>query len=160
MFHEGGITYGSAPIVRKVERFTKDRAKALVASGMQRAVAAHGMDRLALAGGCSRRCVEKALGHETLPGIDIIANMLDEDPTMLNEFFAAKGLQLTPIAPEPNADFSTLAGMCDAAAEFSHALADGIRSPSETAGLAKKFRPLLPAMTAIVREADQLVGAG
>ena len=50
-------------VVRKAERLTKDRAKSLLASGLQRAVSKHGADEVALAAGCTKRCIEKALAH-------------------------------------------------------------------------------------------------
>lgn len=155
--HDVGLAARGATIVRNAERLTKDRAKALVAAGIQRNAPSHGaIERLALAGGCSARCIEKALAHDTLPGVDILLNMLDAAPTVLDEVLAARGVRLISLHADPAGDLATMAGLCDAAGALGHALADGVRDHRETLTIADKVRPILPRLEAIVREADAI----
>lgn len=146
-------------VVRDRVRLTKDRAKALLASGLQRAVARHGKDEAALAAGCSPRCIEKALAHDTLPGIETVLNLLDLDVTVLDELLAARGMRLLPLHHDAANDLSTAAGVIAAMGELVRSQADGRRDHTETMAVATLLRPHLGAIEAIVREADELRGA-
>lgn len=146
-------------VVRKAERLTKDRTKALLASGLQRAVAKRGADEVALAAGCSQRCIEKALAHDTLPGLDTTLNALTADATIMDELLAAYGLRLCPLRAEAANDLMVAGGVIDAMGKLVSAHADGRRDHNETLSIAALLRPHLPAITAIVREADELRGA-
>lgn len=149
----------SATVVRKVQRLTKDKAKSLIAAGLQRSVAQHGLDELALAGGCSERCLQKALALDSLPEAHTLANMLDCDPTILDEFFKAKGFRLSPLHCDAANDLKTAAGLGHAGAELAAAWADGQRNHAELFRVVDLIRPHLPAIHALVHEADTLRGA-
>jgi len=146
-------------VVRNAERLTKDRAKALLASGLQRAVATRGKDQVALAAGCGERCIEKALAQDTLPSIETVLNALDADETIMDELLAARGRRLCSLRAEAANDMALAAGVTIAMGQLVQALTDGIRDHTETLTIADLLRPHLPAMNAIVREADGLRGA-
>ena len=146
-------------VVRESLRLTKDRAKALLASGLQRSVVKHGADEVALAAGCTKRCIEKALAHETLPSMETALNALTIEPTVLDELLAAYGLRLCPLHADAANDLTTAAGLSGAVSKLVEACADGVRDHNETLAVAALLRPHLPAIQAIVREADQLRGA-
>lgn len=141
--------------VRKVARLTKDRAKALVAAGLQRASSEHGKDGVALAAGCSVRCIEKALAHDTLPSIETLFNALSADPTILDEFLREYGLCLRSVTADAANDLTTAAGLSHAAGALIEAHQDGRRCHRETLAIADKLRPLLPQIAAIIEEADR-----
>ena len=143
----------------KSARLTKDRSKALVASGLHRAVSVHGLDELALAAGCCERTVQAALALESLPSLDFLFNALDLEPTILDELAAAKGFRLAPLRSDAANDLHTAAGAGEIATAICRALADGVRDHKETLSIAELIRPHMPALTAIVREADELRGA-
>jgi DNA-binding phage protein len=144
---------------KKSQRVTKDRAKALLASGLHRAVTASGLAEVALAAGCCERSIQNALSLDTLPSLDIILNAMDLEPTILDELLAAKGLRIAPLHSEAANDLHIAAGASSIAAAICRALTDGQRDHRETLEIAKLIRPHLPALTAIVREADELKGA-
>lgn len=143
-------------VVRNPKPLTKDRAKALIASGLQRAARDHGLDEVAIRAGCSRRCVEKALAHETLPEAHLLGNLLLLDPTALTEWLGALGFVIVPRDAEASPDMVTLHHMGRAMSEFIDALRDGKRTHTETLELADELRPLIPRLTQIVREAEGL----
>lgn len=148
------------PFVRKNGPLTKQRAKELVASGLQRAIGSSrdGKAEVALAAGCTSRCIEKALSHDTLPSIETLFNALAADETILNEFLSHYGYRLTSITADPAHDLHTAAGLSHAAGSLIDAHADGNRCHRETLEVADKLRPLLPQITAIIHEADSLRG--
>lgn len=148
-----------SPIVRNPQRLTKERAKTFIAAGLQRAVAEHGKDELALAGGCSERCIEKALALDTVPSIETLGNMLAKEPTLLDEFYAALGWQLIPLRANAANDLETAAGLGRAGATLAEAWADGRRDHIELFAFVDLIRPHLPAIMAMIGEADQLRGA-
>jgi DNA-binding phage protein len=146
-------------VVRKSGRLTKDRAKSLVAAGLQRAVAKLGKDEVALAAGCSSRCIEKALGHDTLPSIETLFNALGADATIADELLAAYGFRLVPLQCQAANDLATAAGLGHAGAELAAAWADGKRDHPELFRFVDLIRPHLPAINALIQEADQIRGA-
>lgn len=146
-------------VVRNPKPLTKDRVKALVASGLQRAARDYGIEEVAIKAGCSRRCIEKALSHETLPEAHLLGNLLLLDPTTLCEWLGALGFQLVPRDVEASPDMVTLHQMSKAMAEFIDALRDGKRTHRETLELAEELRPLIPRLTQIVHEAEGLKSA-
>ena len=154
--HDAGLPPASATILPKTERLTKDRAKALVGAGLHRAVTAHGKDQVRLAGGCSRKSVDLALSHTNLTSLDVLLNMLDLDPTILDEVLAVRGKKLVPLDAAPSADLMLSAGLAGVAAALCAALADGKRDHVETLDIAKQLRPLMPALASFIAEADQI----
>src|SRR5688572_23937673 len=96
----------ASKVVRENRRLTKDRAKVLVASGLQRAVARLGKEEVALAAGCTSRCIEKALAHDTLPSIETLFNALAADVTIADELLSAYGFRLAPLHCEAANDLT------------------------------------------------------
>jgi hypothetical protein len=143
----------------KRDRLTKDRAKQLVASGLHRAVSGNGLDEVALAAGCTNRCIQNALALDSLPSLDLLLNAMDLEPTLLDEVLAAKGFRLAPLHTNAANDLNIAAGVSEIAGAICRALTDGQRDHNETLAIAKLIRPHLPALSAIVREADELRGA-
>lgn len=149
----------SNTFVRRNRSLTKERAKSLVAAGLQRAVATHGKDGVALSAGCSTRCIEKALAHDTLPSIETLFNALSADVTILDEFLREYGLRLASIHADAANDLTTAAGLSHAAGALIEAHQDGRRCHRETLTIADKLRPLLPQIVAIIEEADKVRAA-
>ena len=134
----------------------KDKAKALIAAGINRAVITHGMEAVADAAQCSIRCLQKALSHETMPEADKLGNILLLEPTVLAEWLNRLGYQVIATNMEVTPDMVTASQMSRAVAAFLEILEDGKRNHQETLALAEVLRPLVPRLTAIVHEADGL----
>lgn len=143
-------------VVRNFSPVTKEKAKALVAAGLHRAVVRHGLETVAQQAGCSPRCLQKALSHETLPEMHTAANVLLLDRTVLCEFMAALGCQVIPSEGAMSPDMQTIARLSEALACYINALQDGRRDHRETLQIADHLRPLVAELTAIIREADGL----
>lgn len=122
-------------------------------------MSANGLSEVALAAGCCERSIQNALSLDTLPSLDAILNAMDLEPTILDELLAAKGLRIAPLHLDAANDLNVAAGVSNIAASICAALSDGKRDHRETLELAKIIRPLLPALSGIVREADELRGA-
>jgi DNA-binding phage protein len=150
------VSVNSKHVVRKTQRLTKDEAKALIATGLQRVASEHGLDKVALEAGCSRRCIEKALAHDTLPEAHTLLNALTLDPTVLHEALLKLGLQVVPLDWAASPDMQTIAKMSETLSLYINALQDGKRDHRETCQIAEHLRPLIAELTAIVREADGL----
>jgi DNA-binding phage protein len=146
----------SNTVVRDFNPVTKEKAKALVAAGLHRAVVSHGLEVVAQKAGCSPRCLQKALSHETLPEMHTAANVLLLDMTALCEFFAALGFQITPSTAAMSPDMMTVKRLSETLSCYLNALQDGRRDHRETLQLAEHLRPLIAELTALVREADGL----
>lgn len=138
------------------EPVTKEKAKALVAAGLHRAVVNFGLEKVAQKAGCSPRCLQKALSHETLPEMHTAANVLLLDKTALCEFFAALGIQLVPLDAAMSPDMQTIARLSETLSVYINALQDGRRDHRETLEIAEHLRPLVAELTGIIREADGL----
>jgi hypothetical protein len=139
---------------------TKDRAKALVAAGLRRSSCTRGLHRLAKVGGCSKRTLEKAQSEVSLPSFEVLLNMLDEDPTILDEAFRAKGWQLVPVTFDAKIDaFETLGAMCAASGTLGQGLADGSFDHVDALEAAPLISRSLPGQLAILRRAAELRGA-
>jgi hypothetical protein len=132
------------------------RAKELVASGLQRAVMNYSLDEVASAAVCSPRCIQKALSHETLPEAHTLVNLLRLDSTALCEFFGALGFKVVPAEASMSPDMLTVKRMSDTLSCYLTALQDGRRDHRETLELANHLRPLVQELTAIIHEADGL----
>lgn len=145
-------------VVRNAKRLTKDRAKALIATGLQRAVlnAPDGIDEVAQGAGVTRRCIEKALAHETLPEAHTLLNALIGEPTVLDEAIAHVGFCLVPLEVEFDADLEVIAEMSALLTEWLEALKDKKRDHLETLRIGARIRHLLPKLRFVVGEADKL----
>lgn len=145
-------------VVRKRAHLTNARAKKLVADGLNEVVPEIGKDKLAGAADVTVRTVEKWMSQTSLPDIDCLLNMADEDPRIVAKLFAEKGWVLTPKVARPANDMELAAGMGHSVAELIERLRDGHRCHVDTAVLAAMFRPLIPQMQAIVDEDDRRKG--
>ena len=134
---------------------TKDRAKELISAGIHRAVLNHGIEAVAGAAECSRRTIENALSMNTVPEAHTLGNILRLEPTALWEWLAELGFKAVPLDFQMSPDMRTAAEMSDALTLLIRALEDGTRDHSETLALAKKLRPLVPKLAALVAEADK-----
>jgi DNA-binding phage protein len=143
-------------VVHKKRKLTKDRAKALVASGLQRAVASNGIDQVSMEACVTPRCIQSALSHDTLPEYHTLLNALDADPTTLDESLAEKGFCLVPLEMDFNADMEVIAELSGLLTEWLGAMKDGNRDHIETQQIAARIRYLLPKLRGVVGEADRL----
>src|SRR5690349_3466825 len=105
-------------------RLTRDRAKALIASGLQRAVTKHGMEAVAMEAGCKETCLRSALAHKSLPELHYAFNAMLLDPTVLDEMAASVGYCLVPLEIEAETDMETLAELSSLLAEWLQSVKD------------------------------------
>lgn len=145
-------------VVRKTTHLTNARAKELATEGIREAVKSVGKERLAAAADVKVRTVEKWLAEASLPDVDCLLNMSDEDPAVMRLLLSEKGWSLTPSMAEPANDMALAAGLGHSVAELIDRLRDGRRCHIDTGVLAALFRPLIPQMQAIVDEADEAAG--
>lgn len=103
--------------------------------------------------------IKRVTGMKNLPEAHTIFNSLMADETALDEVLAEYGYRLCPLTTNAANDLATLSGLCETAAELSEALRDGIRIHPETLRVADRLRPHMPALNAIIRQADELRGA-
>lgn len=143
-------------VVRNNRKLTKCRAKALVATGLQRAAASAGLDGLAIEAGVTRRCIEKALSHETLPEFHTLLNALDADATVLDESLSEKGFCIMPLEVDFDQDMTVIAELSALLTEWLDAMRDRQRDHKETLRIAARIRQLLPKLRGVVGEADRL----
>jgi hypothetical protein len=145
-------------VVRKNRRLTRDRAKALIAAGLQRAVqnAEDGIEQVAAGATCGRRCLESALSHQTLPEAHFLFNALIDEPTVLDEVMSEVGYCVTPLEIEFDNDLELIAELSALLTEWLDAMKDGRRDHVELMRIAKRIRHLLPKLRGVVGEADKL----
>lgn len=142
-------------VVRKTAHLTNARAIELAAEGMQVAVKHRGKDGIAKAGDVTTRTIEKWMAEGSLPGIDHLLNIADQEPVVLNRLLAEKGWAgLRRAVADPAADMALAANLGHCLGEFIERLGDGRRCHVDTAVLAGMFRQLIPQMQAIVDEDD------
>lgn len=146
-------------IFSKIAPLPKQRVRALLAAGWSRVIANVGIGSFADVVESSTNTVGNALALRTTPELHTALNSLAVDPTALDELLAGYGLRIMPLHNEAANDLVTLSGVCGVASEWAAAMQDGRRDHNETLRLADNIRPLLPALTAVVREADALRGA-
>jgi DNA-binding phage protein len=144
-----------ARFTNKVSGVSKDRTKELISAGLHRAVMNHGMDTVASAAECNRRTIENALSMNTLPEAHTLGNILRLEPTVLWEWLSELGFKVVPKDLSMSPDMKTATEMSDALTLFIRALEDGARDHTETVQLARKLRPLIPKLSALVAEADK-----
>ena len=136
---------------------TKSDASAALVIGWARMIARYHQGNFANAMGVDPKTVQRAMSGETTPELHTALNSLLVDPTALNELFALYGFH----PPRPrNAtaanDMVTVSTMSGVVSQFCDALKDGHRDHRETLQLADAIRDLMPALTAILNEANQL----
>jgi len=109
--------------------------------------------------GVDSKTINRALTGETLPELHTALNSLRADPTALDEVFKLYGFEVRPAHSNAANDHDTLAGISRLAGKWIEALADGTRDHRETCALADAIRVIIPALSAVVAEADRLRGA-
>jgi hypothetical protein len=102
------------------------------------------------------KTIQRVTGICNLPEAHTIFNSLLADPTALNEVLGYYGYKLCPLESTAANDYATLAGVCEIGGRFAVALEDGHRDHRETLAIADAIAPHLPALSAIVQEAQEL----
>lgn len=138
------------------KRLTRDRAKSLVATGLQRAVAHHGLDQVAMEAGCKATCLRTALSHQTLPELHFVLNALMLDSTVMDEALASVGFCLVPLEMDFGSDMEVISELSGLMTEWINAMKDGRRDHVETQQIAARIRYLLPKLRGVVGQADDL----
>jgi hypothetical protein len=145
-------------ILRKAP-LTKQHVSRAIAAAWSRITVTPGRGQFADHLEISTGTVDNAMTGKTVPELHTALNSLLFDPTALDEVLALYGFRLAPSTAEAANDMALAAGVTIAMGQLVAALSDGRRDHTETLTIADLLRPHLPAITAIVREADQLRGA-
>lgn len=146
--------------VCRPDPISKDKFKQKLAAAWGRVWPATGKGAMADAMGLTDvKTIDRAVTASNLPEAHTIFNSLLADETALNEILAYYGFKITRLNATAANDLDTIHGLCDAASELSAAVADGFRDHRETLRVADKLRPHMPAMEAILREAETIRGA-
>lgn len=140
------------------KRLTEEDARAKLSFGLLRVTSVHGPSRAGLDAGCDEKTIRNARDQKHTLRIDLAFNLLTLDPTVLDELLASYGYKLTPLHANAANDLHTAAGLLDGATEIVRSQEDGVRDRNETLRIADKLRPHLPAVLAIVSEADAIKG--
>lgn len=138
---------------------TKSDASAALVIGWARMIARYGQGNFANCMGVDPKTVARAMSGETTPELHTAMNSMLVDPTALNEFFALYGFH--PPRPRNAAaanDMTTVCGLSGVVSQFCDALKDGSRDHRETLQLAETIREVMPALSAILNEANALRG--
>lgn len=144
------------------EPLSKDRFQQLLRQGWSRVTSAADMTQLRMASemGCNDvGPVKRGINATNLPEAHHIFNSLCADETALQEILRHYGFELSRSKARAANDLAAAAGMIDAMGDLVKANADGHRCHRETLEVADRLRPHMPAMAAIIREADALRGA-
>jgi hypothetical protein len=149
----------SGKVVPETRALPKQRISALLAAGWARVALKHGKGVLADGIDATEKTVENAMAGRTLPELHTALNSLAVDRTALDEVFASYGLRICPLHSLAANDIETAAGVINAMGELVRSLDDGQRDHLETLSIAALIRPHMPALQAIVSEADKLRGA-
>lgn len=153
-------------IFQKPRPIENDEAKRLLAAGLFRAVSKRGKQgvaSVAIDADCSPRTLTKALALETLPNGETLFNLLIACPNVLDELAARLGFAVKPLHAVESCDLDlaeALGAVCGALAKSRSPNSPGgvERVHCETLVIADLARAVLPSLTAIVREADQIRG--
>ena len=137
----------------------KGRVAALLSAGWARTIAKHGKGAFADKLEVSENTIGNALAQRTTPELHTALNSLAIDPTALDELLAGYGFRLCGLHNEAANDLATAAGVIGAMGGLVEALSDGVRDHNETLAIAQMLRPHMPAVNAIIHEADALRGA-
>jgi hypothetical protein len=146
-------------IFANIEPQPKHRVSALLAAGWARVISKVGRgafsDKLDISDGT----VGNALSGKTVPELHTALNSLAIDPTALDELMAGYGFRIQPLHASAANDIATAAGVINAMGELVRALDDNHRDHNETLAIAGLLRPHMPALMAIIGQADELRGA-
>lgn len=138
---------------------TEQEARHLLAAGLLAPVYEHGPTRVALTIGCDEKTVRKARDEQTTLRLDLAFNALLADPCALDKLLAHYGYRRAAAHADPANDLATAAGVIGAMGELVARLADGKRCHNDTLAVAALLRPHMPAIHAIMQEADAILGA-
>lgn len=128
----------------KAPSLTKGEAKPKVAAGLARAVARRGLERIALQGGCTTRCIQKAIAGETLPELHTALNIAALEPDAATDVLAAYGLGVHLLEPGAMPDAEALSALASLLSEVADAMRDGRIDPVELRRVVDKAQPVLP----------------
>lgn len=149
----------SSKIFPIVNSLPKHRVSALLAAGWARIALKHGKGKFADGIGATEKTLENAMASKSLPELHTALNSLSVDPTALDEVLAGYGFRIQPLHCDAANDINTAAGVIHAMGELVKAQDDGHRDHNETLSIAALLRPHMPAMQAIISQADELRGA-
>lgn len=107
-----------------------------------------------LIGASEGKTLSKAISGEHLPEAHTILNTLGVDPAGLFHTLSLFGGVFVPCRAISGEDYATIRKMLHAATEYMDRMQDGRRCHVDTAALAKQLVPLVPAMLAIIQEAN------
>lgn len=156
MSHASSISGAPGSVLPPIDPLTEGDARRLLALSLARPVAAQGPTRFALKVGCNERTIRKAAVGEATLRIDFAFNALLSDPGALDALAMHFRRVLVSIDPGTICDMTAISGLLRAAAEYVERMRDARRCHADTLALADLFRPLLPHLAGIVREADAL----
>lgn len=98
--------------------------------------------------------VTNAISGKNTPRLHTALASLNVDTAALFNTLMLYGVVAVPADPEAISDMDTISAMLRSATEYLERMQDGKRCHVDTAALAKLFKPLVPAMLAIIREAN------
>lgn len=104
------------------------------------------------------KLVSHVIGGEHLPEAHKILNSLLVDPTALFNTFQLFGGVFVPAEAGSCDDNAVISQMLRAATDYFERMKDGRRDHPDTLALAELFRPLIPAMLCVIREANHIKG--
>ena len=137
-------------------KLTHDRAKSLVATGLQRAVNNHGFEQVRTEATCKEGCLRHALSLISLPSLHYLLNVMPIEPTVLDEALAEVGFCVMPLEVDFDQDMVLLSELSGLLSEWLGAMKDNKRDHIETLRIGARIRQLLPKLRGIVGEADRL----
>lgn len=127
-----------------------------VSEAWARVIARIGKGHFADAIGCCSATVDNALTGPGLPEAHTLLNSLLADPTALDEVLRLYGMRVVPLKSKADEDIQVIADMAGVQSDWLERLLDGRRCHRDTAALAKRFRPLIAKMQAVIEEADKV----
>jgi hypothetical protein len=113
------------------------------------------MDHLGCKG---TKTISGAISRDHVPELHTVLNSLLADPTALLNTFNLYGGVFVPVEHGECDDNTAISQMLRAATEYFERMKDGVRDHNDTLALAELFRPLIPAMLCVIREAGALRG--
>jgi len=138
---------------------TKADVSAALVMGWARMIAKHRKGGFADRMEVDPKTIARTMSGETSPELHTALNSLAVDPSALNELFALYGfLPPRPRVAEAANDMATVSSLSNVVAQFCDALKDGERDHIETLELADAIRMIMPALTAILNEANRIRG--
>lgn len=107
---------------------------------------------------CSAGTVANGASGKHIPELDTVLSSLLVNPAALSTVLALYGVKAVPLLADAANDLHTVSSISHLAGQWIGALSDGSRDHQETLTLADAIRTILPALSAIVAEADRIRG--